>query len=95
MLAVGDGPTANLLRKKMPPGKSSGNIRQLQRNTVFSPTLLTCPTGHAMITAVAKENRMFKVSKTHDAMRARATTQCGTSLFMSGMVLLSQAFNSL
>lgn len=48
-----------------------------------------------MISTVVKENRMFKVSNTHDAMRALATTQCGTSLVMSGMVLLSQAFSSL
>jgi hypothetical protein len=38
---------------------------------------------------------MLGVSNTRDVMRAFATTQCGTSLVMSGMVLLSQAFSSL
>ncbi len=36
---------------------------------------------------------MLGVSKTHDVMRAFATTQFGTSLVMSEMVLLLQAFS--
>ncbi len=38
---------------------------------------------------------MLGVSNTHDIMRAFATTQCGTSLVTSEMVLLSQAFSHL